>query len=402
MKTKGYKTVLFLSAILVISAIVPLAIADDTIVPIIDFIDPTPDDNEVVKEDYVVDNVSASNVTTSDDVFYDQVWLEWDGTNYTMSTTGRVTEGSSTKYIFDHTVTNLTNGTYVYKVHANVIKVNPDNTTEIFGVSETRNVTINITGGASFELQLDDDWNLISIPLEIDNTSINAVFPDANDGDELYAYENGWISATYYSNLPGWYGDLETVEPDKGYWYSATTAGTVTIEGTKAGTRTVSIAEGWNLIGYTRLNPANLSVVLSTNVTNEDELYTYNGDWISATYYSNLPGWYGDLETVEPDKGYWYSTTTAYTATIEGTEAGTRSVSIADGWNLIGYTNMSNASLSYLLANVTNEDELFAYDGGEWLKAKYYSGYGWDGILSTMGPGKGYWYNANAPFIWEY
>ena len=315
MKTKGYKTVLFLSAILVMSAIVPIAIADDTIVPIIDFIDPTPDDNEVVKEDYVVDNVSASNVTTSDDVFYDQVWLEWDGTNYTMSTTGRVTEGSSTKYIFDHTVTNLTNGTYAYKVHANVIKVNTDNTTETFGVSETRNVTINITEGASFELQLDDDWNLISIPLEIDNTSINAVFPTANDGDEIFAYDGSdWLKTKYYSGY-GWDGALETVEPDKGYWYSATTAYTETLKGTEAGTRTVSIVEDWNLIGYTRLNPANLS---------------------------------------------------------------------------------------YLLANVTNEDELFAYDGSDWLKAKYYSGYGWDGILSTMGPGKGYWYSANAPFIWEY
>jgi hypothetical protein len=174
------------------------------------------------------------------------------------------------------------------------------------GVSETRNVTINETTGVTFDLNLGAGWNLISIPLEIDNTSINAVFPDANDGEELYAYDNGWISAKYYSNLPGWYGDLETVEPDKGYWYSTTTAYTATIEGTEAGTRSVSIADGWNLIGYTRLNPANLSYLLA-NVTNEDELYTYNEGWISAKYYSNLPGWYGDISEMEPGKGYWYN-----------------------------------------------------------------------------------------------
>jgi hypothetical protein len=299
MRTKGYKTALFLSAILVISAIAPIAIADDTIVPIIDFIDPTPADNAEVTEDSVVVNVSVSNVTTSDDVFYDQVWLDWDGTNYTMS--------AAALNVYNYTVTNLTNGTtYTYKVYANVTKVNPDNTTEIFlGVSETRSVTINITEGASFDLELGAGWNLISIPLAIDNASINAVFPNANDGDELYAYVNNtWKPATYYSGY-GWDGDFETVEPDKGYWYSATTAYTATIKGTETGTRSVSIAEGWNLIGYTRLSDANLSEVLS-NVTNEDELYAYNGEWIPATYYSGY-GWDGELSKMEPGKGYWYS-----------------------------------------------------------------------------------------------
>jgi len=289
MKTKGYKTVLFLSAILVISAITSVQAVD----PTIEFIDPTPANNAEVKEDYVVVNVSITGDTI------DRVLLDWDGTNYTMTTTS--------SNIYSYNATNLTNGmTYTYRVYANDISDNSS-------VSDTRNVTINETTGTSFDLNLGAGWNLISIPLVIDNTSINAVFPNANDGDELYTYSGGWIPATYYS-------------------------------------------------GY---------------------------------------GWDGDLETVEPDKGYWYSATMAYTATITGTDAGTRSVSIADGWNLIGYTKLSPANLSYLLANVTDGDELYAYNNG-WIPATYYSGYGWDGELSTMEPGKGYWYNANAPFIWEY
>jgi hypothetical protein len=280
MKTKGYKAVLFLSALLVISAITSV----QAVGPTIEFIDPTPANNAEVTKDSVVVNVSITGDTI------DLVWLDWDGTNYTMSTTAL--------NIYTYTVTNLTIGTtYAYKVYAN-------DTSDNIGDSETRNVTKIDTEGT--DLNLSEGWNLISIPLEMDNNSINAVFPDANDGDELYVYDNGWISATYYSNLPGWYGDLETVEPDKGYWYSATTTYTATIKGTEAGTRTVSIAEGWNLIGYTRLSAANLSVLLM-NVTNEDELYTYNEGWISATYYSNLPGWYGDISEMKPGKGYWYS-----------------------------------------------------------------------------------------------
>ncbi len=282
MRTKGYKTALFLSAILVISAITSV----QAVGPSIEFIDPTPEDNAEVTEDYVDVNVSITGDTI------DSVWLDWDGTNYTMY--------AAALNAYTYTVDNLTNGTtYTYKVYAN-------DTSDNLGVSDTRSVTINITDGKkSFDLQLGAGWNLISIPLAIDNASINAVFPNANDGDELYAYVNNtWKPATYYSGY-GWDGDFETVEPDKGYWYSATTAYTATIKGTEAGTRSVSIAEGWNLIGYTRLSDANLSEVLS-NVTNEDELYAYNGEWIPATYYSGY-GWDGELSKMEPGKGYWYS-----------------------------------------------------------------------------------------------
>jgi hypothetical protein len=289
MRTKGYKTALFLSAILVISAITSV----QAVGPSIEFIDPTPEDNAEVTEDYVDVNVSITGDTI------DSVWLDWDGTNYTMY--------AAALNIYNYTVTNLTNGTtYTYKVYAN-------DTSDNLGVSDTRSVTINITEGASFDLQLGAGWNLISIPLKIDNTSINAVFPNANDGDELYNYDgNDWQIAKYYSALPGWHGDFETVELDKGYWYSANATYTVTIEGTEAETRDVSIAKGWNLIGYTRLSNASLNDLL-TNVTDKDELYDYDGDdWQIATYYSDLPGWHGDMSTMEPGKGYWYSANTSF------------------------------------------------------------------------------------------
>ncbi len=148
----------------------------------------------------------------------------------------------------------------------------------------------------------------------LDNTSINAVFPDASDGDVLYAYEEGWITATYYSDLPGWYGDLATVVPDKGYWYGANTAYTATIEGTKAGSRSVPITTGWNLVGYTRLNETGIDDLIQ-NVSDGDVLYAYKGEWITVTYYSDLPGWYGDLTTMQPGKGYWYGANEPFTWT---------------------------------------------------------------------------------------
>ena len=321
MKTKGYKTALFLSAILVISAIAPIAIADDTEAPTIEFIiPPTPANNSEISVGYVnvtvnvTDPVSGSGLIDCVEL---SVWNEtgqflnvWNETGQCWESFDHKMMWAFEKHKFYYYVSSydtslsqyvaLPNGNYTYKVYAKDTAT-PAN----IGVSETRSVTINKTEGASFDLELGAGWNLISIPLEIDNTSINAVFSNANDGDELYAYVNNtWKPATFYAGY-GWDGDFETVEPDKGYWYSATTSYTATIKGTEAGTRDVSIAEGWNLIGYTRLSDANLSEVLP-NVTNEDELYAYNGEWIPATYYSGY-GWDGELSKMEPGKGYWYS-----------------------------------------------------------------------------------------------
>jgi len=178
-------------------------------------------------------------------------------------------------------------------------------------VSGTAVVTLKEQGQSDqFEMSLVEGWNLISIPLQIDNNSINAVFPNASDGDVLYAYEGRWITATYYSGY-GWDGDFETIEIDKGYWYGAKSAYTVTIEGAEAGTRNVSITTGWNLIGYTRQNEASLDDLIP-NASNEDVLFAYGGGWITATYYSGY-GWDGELSKMEPGKGYWYGANEAFT-----------------------------------------------------------------------------------------
>jgi hypothetical protein len=163
-----------------------------------------------------------------------------------------------------------------------------------------------------FNMSIAAGWNLISIPLVLDNTSINAVFPDASDGDVLYAYEGRWIRTKYYSGY-GWDGDIETVVPDKGYWYGTNTAYTATIEGTKAGSRSVPITTGWNLVGYTRLNEAGIDDSIQ-NMSDNDVLYAYAEGWIKTKYYLGY-GWDGDLTTMQPGKGYWYGANKEFTWT---------------------------------------------------------------------------------------
>jgi hypothetical protein len=163
-----------------------------------------------------------------------------------------------------------------------------------------------------FNLSLSMGWTLISIPFVPVNLSLDAIFPNASDGDELYTYNGGWSTTTYYAALPGWYGDFDTIELDKGYWYNANAAYTATIMGTEAGARSVPIAAGWNLIGYTKLTDTALDTLIP-NASNGDELYAYNGGWSTTTYYAALPGWYGDFSTMQSGKGYWYNANSPFT-----------------------------------------------------------------------------------------
>jgi len=292
----------------------------DNKAPTIVFIPPTPDDGAEVAENYVVINVSISD----DDV--DTVWLCWNKTgdggggggigigkevgNPVLFASGNITESLSTEYIYTFEVTNLTNGEYNYKVFAN------DTTTcGNLGVSEARSVIINAT--RIYELSLTEGWNLISIPLEIENTSINAVFPDANDGDMIYGYEDGvWYVSTYYSDYGVWDGDVMTIQPDKGYWYVAKSAYNATIEGTEAGQRSVQISAGWNLIGYTRLSEASLNDLITEEdgCSDGDMIYGYeDGVWYVSTYYSDYGVWDGDVTVMKPGRGYWYVAKSPFT-----------------------------------------------------------------------------------------
>ena len=98
--------------------------------PLIEFVPPTPANNSEITVNYV--NVTV-NVTDPSDVSI--VLLNWNGIiNRTMHTIDNNTWSNIT--------TNLANGEYTYKVYAN-------DTHDNWGISETRVVIVNITGGVT-------------------------------------------------------------------------------------------------------------------------------------------------------------------------------------------------------------------------------------------------------------
>jgi len=176
-------------------------------------------------------------------------------------------------------------------------------------------------GQEQFDIPIYNGMNAISIPLNQDDPTLDAVLGNNPVTDDIvYRYINGvgYKPAQYYEGY-GWYGDVsdvEPMEPEVGYEYHRKGADyTLTIIGTRCtGAVSTPIYNGMNLIGYASLTGTTLST-FNSPVT-DDIVYRYINavGYKPAQYYEGY-GWYGDVsdvEPIEPGVGYEYHRKGAY------------------------------------------------------------------------------------------
>ena len=133
----------------------------------------------------------------------------------------------------------------------------------------------------SFTLCLKAGWNMISIPLKLENNSIANVFGEL-DFYSIYT----WNSTTKRYVVP------EKIEVGKGYWILVLSDVNITLKGLPVNYVEVSLDEGWNMIGSI-INTA------SFTVTPENAVYHKVYDWNSISKRYNV------CDCIEPGKGYW-------------------------------------------------------------------------------------------------
>ncbi len=124
-----------------------------------------------------------------------------------------------------------------------------------------------------------EGWNLVGLPLEVENTSYFGLFPESIEGT-LYSFDNGYNPETILIN-------------GEGYWLRFENAGYVTIIGISISELIISLNEGWNLIAGIS-NPLNISYIQDPD-----------GIIISGTIYGFNSGGYSNSNSIEPGKGYW-------------------------------------------------------------------------------------------------
>ncbi|MEE8402345.1 MAG: LamG-like jellyroll fold domain-containing protein, partial [Candidatus Hydrothermarchaeaceae archaeon] len=189
-----------------------------------------------------------------------------------------------------HNFTNLADGSYEYCAHAIDSAGNTNQT-------ETRTLTVDTAPqNSTFNISLDSGWNLISIPLELDNWTLTSVLAQIEGKyNVVFVYLGGWKKSTS-TRVP-----LTEMSREYGYWINMSEPATLTVSGTVPSVTTMNVIEGWNLMGFPSLTVQNLTIVLSPISYNV--VFEYRGGWKKSTS-TRVP-----LTDMSPGYGYWINAT---------------------------------------------------------------------------------------------
>jgi hypothetical protein len=156
---------------------------------------------------------------------------------------------------------------------------------------------------SSFNIPLNEGWNLISLPLAQSDTSIDQVLPGiTGKWDCIQAYNatdpDHW--RTNQTSRPAQLNDLDALDHRIGFWINITEPGgtTLTVNGTQQSSTSIQLHAGWNLVGYPSLTPRAISTALAG--TGYD--MPVEGSNASAPYrISPL----ADTYMMQPGEAYW-------------------------------------------------------------------------------------------------
>jgi hypothetical protein len=141
-------------------------------------------------------------------------------------------------------------------------------------------------------IQLKQNWNLISLPIQ----------PTANDIADVLAPINGQYAAVhaydgkeYESYYPGNNDSkLKKMESGRGFWIFMNQAASLQVKGKAAG-KSISFGKDWNLVGYNSQTPMSATQALASTGGKVVALYSYN----------NATNTYEVAQTLQPGVGYW-------------------------------------------------------------------------------------------------
>ena len=158
-------------------------------------------------------------------------------------------------------------------------EANEDNNQASVGVETPR--------PSSIDLSLSAGWNMVSVPLILDDASVAAVFPGAA---AVYTWRPEMKS----------YVTPESIEPDTGYWVAVTGATNYHIEGLAFTGYIAALSPGWHLLGSVDGGAVDLSQPKDAPA---DSVQPFAYHWNPVTK------GYDMVTTVDPGLGCWVAAT---------------------------------------------------------------------------------------------
>lgn len=123
-------------------------------------------------------------------------------------------------------------------------------------------------------------WNMISIPVKVDNMQKSSLFPDAQS--EAFVFDNG-------------YNQINTLQNGIGYWIKFAYPTSYEVEGSVISPQEISVKSGWNLIGP-----------LDYQIRTVDIKSVPSG--IISSKYFGFNKKYTMTDILKPGFGYWIKT----------------------------------------------------------------------------------------------
>ncbi|HJM47307.1 MAG TPA: C25 family cysteine peptidase [Candidatus Marinimicrobia bacterium] len=142
----------------------------------------------------------------------------------------------------------------------------------------TTQPTINMTEVA-VPIELDENWNLLGLPADVDNGDYTLLFPDAIE-NTLYSFDEG-------------YQLVDEMEIGNGYWLRFPESDMHLITGIRVDELALELIEGWNLISGISFDISLNAVVDPGDILVPNTLYGFGTN-----------GYQGSDE-LTPGKGYW-------------------------------------------------------------------------------------------------
>ena len=193
-------------------------------------------------------------------------------------------------------------------------------------------VSLDHPEGSTISLDVDHmaDWNLVGLPVSVEDPNHMSIFPDAIEGT-LFSFGNG-------------YELQDDLISGNGYWLRFTESGSNTITGESLGSVSVSLVTDWNLIS----GPSD--AVSFDNIDDPDGLI------IPGTVYGFGNG-YEQTDVFEPGKGYWVRSTGVGSVNIGAARSGKTATPFAGKLDNANSMSVNDAEL-YFGVNIPEEDKL--------------------------------------------
>ena len=157
--------------------------------------------------------------------------------------------------------------------------------------------------GVSREVELNNGWNLMSLPIVPDEDDIEVVLADIMD-DVISVHYYRATTGTWLIYAPPDFTSLTTMEDGKAYWINMSAATNLTVVGQAIAAPgvqgglppTYDVVEGWNMVGFK--STENMTAGNYLDGTDPVRIYGFDitqGGWFPLTTSQNMT----------PGLGYW-------------------------------------------------------------------------------------------------